>query len=108
VNRKIDVGPLDGYVLDLIRAGDPGFAAQVRVVAMTDPTPMPPLVATAPLKRHQIEGLRNAFLKVHEEPSLDGARKALLVERFVVPALADYEVTKRRAERVEREGEPWP
>ena len=48
------------------------------------------------------------FLRLHEERSLDDARKALLVERFVVPELADYDVTKRRAERVEREGEPWP
>ena len=52
---EIDVGPLDGYVFDLIRAGDPAFAAQVRVVATTDPTPMPPLVATAPLSREQID-----------------------------------------------------
>src|SRR5439155_10497533 len=50
VQGEIDVGPLDGYVFDLMRAGDPAFASQVRVIATTDPTPMPPLVATAPLK----------------------------------------------------------
>ena len=105
---EIDVGPLDGYVFDLIRAGDPGFAAQVRVVASTDPTPMPPLIATAPLKTEEIARVRTAFLRLHEESALDSARKALLVERFVVPELADYGITKNRAERVEREGEPWP
>jgi ABC-type phosphate/phosphonate transport system substrate-binding protein len=104
---EIDVGPLDGYVFDLIRAGDPAFAAQVRVVATTDPTPMPPLVATAPLSRGQIDDLRNAFLRVHQERSLDGARKALLIERFVVPELRVYDETKRRARRVEQE-EAWP
>jgi ABC-type phosphate/phosphonate transport system substrate-binding protein len=108
VRGEIDVGPLDGYVFDLMRAGNPEFAAQVRVVASTDPTPMPPLVATAPLRAEQVQALRNCFLRLHEEPSLDEARKALLVERFVVPELTDYDVTKRRAERVEREGEPWP
>jgi ABC-type phosphate/phosphonate transport system substrate-binding protein len=104
----IDVGPLDGYVFDLMRAGDPAFAAQVRVVASTDPTPMPPLVATAPMKKEEVERIRAAFLNVHREPSLDEARQALLVERFVVPELRVYDKTKRRAERVEREGEPWP
>lgn len=104
---EIDVGPLDGYVFDLIRAGDPAFAAQVRVVATTDPTPMPPLVATAPLSREQIDDLRNAFLRVHQERSLDGACKALLIERFVVPQLGVYDETKRRARRVEQE-EAWP
>lgn len=108
VAGDIDVGPLDGYVFDLIRAGDPAFAAQVRVVASTDPTPMPPLIATAPLKKEEIDGIRKAFLQVHEERSLDEARKALLVERFVVPEITVYDETRRRAERVEKESEPWP
>ncbi|HEY1290637.1 MAG TPA: PhnD/SsuA/transferrin family substrate-binding protein [Burkholderiales bacterium] len=106
-SKKIDVGPLDGYVFDLLRAGDPQFASQVRVIAVTDPTPMPPLVATASLKENQTEQLRSAFRAVHEEPSLHSALGAILVERFVVPDLSVYDETKRRAERVER-ADPWP
>jgi len=107
VTGNIDVGPLDGYVFDLMRSGDPAFASQVRVIAVTDPTPMPPLVATASLKEHQVEKLRSAFLAVHTEKSLDKARQSLLVERFVVPELSVYDETKRRAERVGQE-EAWP
>jgi ABC-type phosphate/phosphonate transport system substrate-binding protein len=107
VNGDIDVGPLDGYVFDLIRAGDPAFASQVRVIASTDPTPMPPLVATAPLAKDKVESLRSAFLNIHKQAALDEARKALLVERFVVPDLAVYDETRRRAERVEQ-AEEWP
>jgi ABC-type phosphate/phosphonate transport system substrate-binding protein len=94
-------------VFDLIRAGDPASAAQVRVIAVTDPTPMPPLVATAALNPKEIEGLRSAFLRVHEEKALDEARKTLLIERFVVPDLKAYDETKRRAEHVEK-APPWP
>ena len=107
VNNKIDVGPLDGYVFDLLRAGDPQFASQVRSIAVTDPTPMPPLVATASLKDPQTEKLRSAFRAVHEEQSLDKARQTLLIEKFVVPDLSVYDETKRRAERVEQ-ADPWP
>src|SRR5262245_32466639 len=107
INKKIDVGPLDGYVFDLMRAGDPQFASQVRIVAVTDPTPMPPLVATASLKDNQTEQLRSAFRAVHEERSLDKARQTLLIEKFVVPELSVYDETKRRAERVEQ-ADPWP
>ena len=103
----IDVGPLDSYVWDLLRADDPELAAKVRVIASTDPTPMPPLVATAPLGTADVERLRAAFRRVHEERSLDGARRALLLERFVVPELAVYEETRRRAHLVEKEPE-WP
>ncbi len=104
---EIDVGPLDGYVFDLIRAGDPQFAAQVRIIASSDPTPIPPLVATAPLTQEQIERLRESFLHVHEEDMLEKSRKALLIERFVVPDLGAYDETRRRAERVEH-AQPWP
>ena len=104
---EIDVGPLDGYVFDLMRAGDPQFASQVRVVAVTDPTPMPPLVATAPLSPTDADNLRSAFLRAHEEPALSAALENLLVERFVVPDLSVYDETRRRAERVE-EAEEWP
>src|SRR5262245_59103878 len=107
ISNKIDVGPLDGYVFDLLRAGDPQLASQVRVVAVTDPTPMPPLVATAPLKPREVEKLRQAFVRAHEERSLASSLKAILVERFVVPDLSVYDETKRRAERVER-ADPCP
>jgi ABC-type phosphate/phosphonate transport system substrate-binding protein len=108
VSGRIDVGPLDGYVFDLIRAGDPEFASQVRVVAVTDPTPMPPLVCTSSsLPKEGVSRLRKAFERAHEEPSLAEHLKNILVERFVVPELSVYEETKRRAERVE-EAPPWP
>lgn len=107
VEGRIDVGPLDGYVWDLIRAGDPAFAAQVRLVAATDPTPMPPLIATAPLTTDQVESLRMAFRRVHEEQSLQKARQDLLIDRFVVPELSVYDETRRRAHLVEKEPE-WP
>jgi ABC-type phosphate/phosphonate transport system substrate-binding protein len=107
INNKIDVGPLDGYVFDLLRAGDPAFASQVRVIAVTDPTPMPPLVATASLRPGEVEKLRSAFREVHNQRSLDKAREALLVERFVVPDISVYDETRRRAERVEQEPQ-WP
>lgn len=103
---EIDVGPLDGYVWDLIRAGDPAFAAQVRLVASTEPTPMPPLVSTG-LDAGQVNRLRAAFLKLHEHAPLDAARKTLLIDRFIVPDLAVYDETKRRAHLVEKEPE-WP
>lgn len=107
VERRIDIGPLDSYVFDLIRAGDPEFAAQVRIVETTEPTPMPPIVATAPLAPAAVERLRAAFLAVEHEPSLDAARAAVCVARFVVPASASFDVLARRAEIVERAAD-WP
>ena len=47
---RIDVGPLDGYVHDLIRNTDPDFAAKARIVKVTEPTPMPPLCFCVPTR----------------------------------------------------------
>jgi ABC-type phosphate/phosphonate transport system substrate-binding protein len=68
---------------------------------------MPPLVATASLSQEKIDRLRSAFLRAHEEPSLQSFLKAILVERFALPELSAYDETRRRAERVE-EAEEWP
>jgi ABC-type phosphate/phosphonate transport system substrate-binding protein len=105
---RIDVGPLDSYCHDLIRAGDPAFAAQVRILESTDPTPMPPIVATAALGEDAVARLRAAFLAVADEPSLARLRSDLFLERFVVPEPTVYEATKRRAQAVEAGAPDWP
>jgi ABC-type phosphate/phosphonate transport system substrate-binding protein len=105
---RIDVGPLDSYCYDLIRDDDPAFAGQVRILESTDPTPMPPIVATATLDVAAVERLRAAFLAVADEPSLERARTTLLLDRFVVPDPAVYELQKQRAHAVEAGAPDWP
>jgi len=105
---RIDVGPLDSYCHDLIRDGDPAFAAQVRILESTDPTPMPPIVATAGLGDPAVARLRAAFLAVADERSLERARATLLLERFVVPEPAVYASTRERARAVEAGAPDWP
>ena len=106
---RIDVGSLDSFVFDLIRDGDPTFAAQVRIIDATDPTPIPPLVATSKaLPLGAVERMRDAFEAIHREASLDDARRAVLVERFVLPDPKVYQVLKQRHDRIVREADAWP
>ena len=88
----IDVGPLDSYYHDLLRHNDPAFAAQVRVVASTDAMPIPPFIATATLNEEQLERLRAALSEVAGATELQSTRKRLLLEGFVVPDPADYDI----------------
>ena len=82
--RRIDVGPLDSYYYDLLRAGDPELASKVCIIASTAAAPIPPLIATAVLAPEVLERLRAAFLAVEEQPEL-------LLKGFAVPALSDYD-----------------
>ncbi len=92
IERRIDVGPLDGYVHDLIRHNDPEFAANVRIIAVTDAAPMPPLIATAALDCDTLGRLRSAFAAVEEAPELARVRDALLLRRFALPEPSSYDV----------------
>lgn len=105
---RIDVGPLDSYVFDLIRASDAAFAAQVKVIAATDPTPMPGIVCSGQLDAGTLERLRAACLEVAAEPGLAAVRATLLLERFVVPDPGAYRVQDQRAKVVEAAAEKWP
>lgn len=107
VDGRIDVGPLDGYVHDLLRHLEPGFASQVRVLATTDFTAMPPLVATGPLEGGVLARLREALLAVEHEPALAAARGTLLLRRFAIARPEDYVPTREGAQAVDASSEAW-
>ena len=104
---RIDVGPLDGYVHDLIRHTEPEYAAQVRIIATTDPTPMPAIIATAPMATAEVARLREAFKASIATPDLAGERKALLLADFLVPDAAVYRMQFDRAAMVDS-APVWP
>jgi ABC-type phosphate/phosphonate transport system substrate-binding protein len=90
VSGRIDVGPLDGYWHDLLRENEPQLASQVRTIASTPPLPIPPLIATAQLAERELERLRGALSRSIEEPSLEAARRKLLLRGFAFPDFAHY------------------
>lgn len=94
---RIDVGPLDSYCHDLLRAREPAFAARVRVVATTAARPIPPVVATAPLDARTVARLRSAFTAVGHAPELAALRARLLLDGFVVPRPDTYAPLARLA-----------
>jgi ABC-type phosphate/phosphonate transport system substrate-binding protein len=92
---RIDVGSLDSYYHDLLRADTPGFTSQVRTIASTPPLPIPPLVATAALEPAQLQRLRDALSDVARAPELNPLRERLLLRGFAFPDPADYAALAR-------------
>ena len=83
-----EVAPVDAYAFRLLQRFRPELTAQVRVIAQTDIRPIPLLVASPP----RSEALAAAFLTAHEDPALVSLMAELLLERFVQPDAAVYEV----------------
>ena len=95
---EADVGPLDSYFHDLLRQDDPAYAAQVRTVASTRWTPIPPLVSTATLPMSQVNRLRASLRHAIEHPALAFERASLLLVGFAFPDPSEYDVLARIAD----------
>jgi len=106
---RIDVGPLDGYVHDLLRRSDVDFARQVRIIAQTEFTPMPPVVTTANLDDDTVRRLRDSFTEVARAPELAGARDTLLLAGFALPRPETFDALVACAQLVDDAPQwPWP
>jgi hypothetical protein len=79
----------------------------VRIIATTDPTPMPAIIATAPMATAEVARLREAFTASIATPDLAGERKALLLADFLVPDAAVYRMQFDRAAMVDS-APVWP
>jgi ABC-type phosphate/phosphonate transport system substrate-binding protein len=90
IEAAADVAPIDAYALRLIQRYRPELTSQVRIVGRTSPTPIPPLVASGRVA----EALRSAFQEAHRDVALRGLMDPLLLQRFVLPEAASYEVLR--------------
>ena len=107
VAGRIDVGPLDSYSHDLLAHLEPAYAAQVRTLASTEPTPIPAFVATAQLPDAPLERLRQAFVATGSTQELQSARATLLLAGFAVPAPDDYVTLRERHAALNAVPELW-
>jgi len=103
---EADVGPLDSYAHDLIRAHEPELAARLKTMATTPRAPIPPLVAAPGIAAADVERLRAALLDIAQADELRSIRSALLLDGFVLVEPEDYGVLLERARVADRYGYP--
>ena len=91
IGRECDAGPLDGYWHELLRATEPALARRLRVIAMTEPTPIPALVAASAVAASATARLVDALLAVEGAHELAPLRAQLRLQRFVTLPAARYD-----------------
>jgi ABC-type phosphate/phosphonate transport system substrate-binding protein len=101
-----DIGALDSYAHDLIRRHDRSVTTQLRIVATTAPTPIPPLVAAANTPAETIAALRRALGDVAHAAELAQARDVLMIEGFVPMERDRYTVLLDLAREADALGYP--
>ena len=95
LDDEIDVGPVDGYFHMLLERHRPELAARLRTIAVTEPAPIPPFVASAGIRKDELEKLRRAAVRVHLKPAARKILDDLAIRRFVLPEAEFYEATER-------------
>ena len=98
VDGLADVAPIDSYAYCLLQKFRPDLTSQLRIIARTAPTPIPPLVASGP----GLEALQAAFLDAHRIPSIAPLMGELLLERFVRADPGAYEALRLNFEAASR------
>ncbi|HEX2114785.1 MAG TPA: PhnD/SsuA/transferrin family substrate-binding protein [Alphaproteobacteria bacterium] len=93
---RIDVGPLDSYVHDLLKKHDPDLISRLRTIATTAATPIPPLVAAPGCDDAVAARLRHALVESGRRPELAKLRDALLLKGFAAVEPGAYAVTIER------------
>jgi len=94
IERQADVAPLDSYALALMRRHAPDLVAEVRVVAATEPTAIPALVASDAAS----PAIVDAFLAADRQADSRAVMEPLLLTRFEKAHLAAYDALRRRFE----------
>lgn len=94
---ECDAGAVDAYALALLRTTEPGLAKRLRVIASTEPTAIPPLVASPGIGSAAVERLRAAFGAVATAEALAPVRAQLVLAGFATPKAADYAELLARA-----------
>jgi ABC-type phosphate/phosphonate transport system substrate-binding protein len=94
---RIDVGPVDSLVLDLLDRHDPATASRLRVVGSTVMTPNPPLVASCTVAPEIAHRLRTVLLACGRDPEMRPVLDMLALQGFAAVAPADYAVLLEQA-----------
>lgn len=104
----IDVGPLDGYALDLMQHHQPELTSDIRVVATTDPAPIPFLVAAPGCPDEIVAILQATLATFADAPACAGLRERLRLDAFAPVAVEDYGLMTRWDAEVRAAGYPQP
>jgi ABC-type phosphate/phosphonate transport system substrate-binding protein len=108
ITGKIDVGPLDSYVHDLLKRNEPETASGLRIVESTAMTPIPPLVVSTTVADETVERLRDALMSGAIQTELAATFNVLVISRFAPVKSTDYAVLLSQAREADRQGIATP
>lgn len=84
-NKVVDGAPVTRLVYDRAKEKQPELAEAVKIIAVSPPAGIGPVVAGKSVNQRQRDSLRKALLSMHEYPYMTPALQGLSIDRFVPP-----------------------
>jgi len=100
----VEAAGIDSTVLELEQAQRAGLADRLRVVEAIGPSPIPPVVVSRTLPVAERQRLRDAFLRMHEDPEGQAILADGLLARFVPVEDRDYDPVREMVRRATAAG----
>lgn len=101
VENRADVGPQDSFAFDLMSRHLPELAGKVRIVASTEPVPIPALMASRGIDPGVLARLAAALCSVGGRPELADLRADLCIAGFAPLDPASYRIAETWAREAE-------
>lgn len=79
---EVDVVPIDSFSYDLMWQYAPHKLAGTRIVATTQSSPFPPMVASSQADGEMVRAFRHILIEAHTVPALKPVLETLLIKRF--------------------------
>ncbi|MGF6232802.1 ABC-type phosphate/phosphonate transport system substrate-binding protein [Inquilinus ginsengisoli] len=99
---RIDVGAIDAYAWQLLETHEPEALAPLRIIATTQVTPVPLLVASRRQPAETVSILRRALLRAHHDDRGRRILASLGLSQFATPDVAAYDSLPKRAQDSDR------
>lgn len=94
-NRVVDAASVSRVVYDRAKERQPELADAVKIIAVSPPAGIGPVVAGKSVGKRQRKLLRQALVAMHEVPAMLPALRGLSIDRFVPPDPALFEPIRR-------------
>jgi len=94
-NKVVDAAPVTSIVYDRAKQRQPELAEAVKIIAVSPPAGIGPVVVGKSVSQGQREILRKVLLTMHENPDMTPALQGLSIDRFVPPQSELYEPIRR-------------
>lgn len=82
--KLVDGAAVDSLIWEYLKAEDPEWTAQTRIIYRSTPCGIPPVVVSPGIAPQLKEKLRSAFLNMHNDPRGREILKRILIDRFTV------------------------